>query len=102
MKAAAAAAAAAASSIPAVSSGADIDTDELVDETGVEPKDIELIMSQVRHFPRDLVDLRSIGGNSKGNLIYHRASRLKMLSDQQNPVGCCWVVRFSPIVEGSI
>ena len=45
---AAAAAAAAASSIPAVSSGADIDTDEFVDETGVEPKDIELIMSQVR------------------------------------------------------
>ncbi|CAM9903955.1 unnamed protein product [Ascophyllum nodosum] len=43
---AAAAAAAAASSIPAVSSGADIDTDEFVDETGVEPKDIELIMSQ--------------------------------------------------------
>lgn len=33
--------------MPAVSSGADIDTDELVDETGVEPKDIELIMSQV-------------------------------------------------------
>lgn len=50
MKAAAAAAAAAASSIPAVSSGADIDTDELVDETGVEPKDIELIMSQVHHY----------------------------------------------------
>lgn len=43
----AAAAAAAAASIPAVSTGADIDTDELVDETGVEPKDIELIMSQV-------------------------------------------------------
>lgn len=41
------AAAAAASSIPAVTTGADIDTDELVDETGVEPKDIELIMSQV-------------------------------------------------------
>lgn len=44
---AAAAAASSASSMPAVSSGADIDTDELVDETGVEPKDIELIMSQV-------------------------------------------------------
>lgn len=43
-----AAAAAATSSIPAVSTGADIDTDELVDETGVDSKDIELIMSQVR------------------------------------------------------
>eukprot|EP00752_Nemacystus_decipiens_P006478 g5832.t1 len=42
----AAAAASSAASMPAVSSGADIDTDELVDETGVEPKDIELIMSQ--------------------------------------------------------
>lgn len=42
------AAAAATSSIPAVSTGADIDTDELVDETGVDSKDIELIMSQVR------------------------------------------------------
>lgn len=41
------AAASSAASMPAVSSGADIDTDELVDETGVEPKDIELIMSQV-------------------------------------------------------
>ncbi len=30
-----------------MSTGAEIDTDELVDETGVEPKDIELIMSQV-------------------------------------------------------
>ncbi|CAM9376706.1 unnamed protein product [Scytosiphon promiscuus] len=40
------AAAASASSIPAVTTGADIDTDELVDEEGVEPKDIELIMSQ--------------------------------------------------------
>eukprot|EP00903_Cladosiphon_okamuranus_P012581 g11778.t1 len=40
------AAASSAASMPAVSSGADIDTDELVDETGVEPKDIELIMSQ--------------------------------------------------------
>lgn len=44
---AAAAAASSAASMPAVSSGADIDTDELVDETGVEPKDIELIMGQV-------------------------------------------------------
>lgn len=41
-----ASAAAAAASVPAVNSGADIDGDELVDETGVEPKDIELIMSQ--------------------------------------------------------
>ncbi|CAM9576711.1 unnamed protein product [Sphacelaria rigidula] len=41
-----AAAAAASTSVPAVSSGADIDGDELVDETGVEPKDIELIMNQ--------------------------------------------------------
>ncbi|CAM9764858.1 unnamed protein product [Ectocarpus sp. 8 AP-2014] len=40
------AAAASAAAIPAVNTGADVDTDELVDETGVEPKDIELIMSQ--------------------------------------------------------
>lgn len=47
------AAAAATSSIPAVSTGADIDTDELVDETGVDPKDIELIMNQVRALSLD-------------------------------------------------
>ncbi|CAM9673668.1 unnamed protein product, partial [Ectocarpus fasciculatus] len=40
------AAASSAAAIPAVTTGADVDTDELVDETGVEPKDIELIMSQ--------------------------------------------------------
>ncbi|CAB1104573.1 unnamed protein product [Ectocarpus sp. 12 AP-2014] len=40
------AAASSAAAIPAVNTGADVDTDELVDETGVEPKDIELIMSQ--------------------------------------------------------
>ena len=45
---AAAAAAAAAASVPAVTTGADIDTDELVDETGVDPKDIELVTLQVR------------------------------------------------------
>lgn len=44
-----AAAAAATASVPAVTTGADVDGDELVDETGVEPKDIELIMSQVTY-----------------------------------------------------
>ncbi|CAM9194817.1 unnamed protein product [Discosporangium mesarthrocarpum] len=39
-------AAAAAASVPSVAAGADIDIDEAVDETGVEPKDIELIMGQ--------------------------------------------------------
>ena len=31
-----------------MTTGADIDTDELVDETGVDPKDIELVTLQVR------------------------------------------------------
>ncbi|CAM9147205.1 unnamed protein product [Choristocarpus tenellus] len=40
------ASAAAAASLPSVAAGADVDLDEAVDETGVEPKDIELIMGQ--------------------------------------------------------
>ena len=34
-----------------MTTGADIDTDELVDETGVDPKDIELVTLQVRPTP---------------------------------------------------
>lgn len=41
-------AAATTASVPAVNTGADIDTDELVDEAGVDPKDIELVLTQVR------------------------------------------------------